>query len=633
MPTKQNTKGRKGATKKAAKSRKSSKSVAKSSTKTSGVKSAEKAKSQPGREAMAKVVSVVKKHGDSLRNVSGLEVFNVRPGYLFKNNQITPKPAVVVVINPRDRARKNRIPNKLGGVPVQVRMATPAEQLRRTAPDSDFLATPAASAGADLAMPGWDMMQGDADDEMESDSGDDDEDSAKFIKYVPPAGVELLQVKEAMKVTCHVSPEQGWRQLSKFFWKARKKRLTIAMYDFTAPHVLEKLRADRATENGKLSMILDPGVSKSGKIKANDVWEEEVRDTLTGALDERFSFVWAAVKRKGKVAKSIFPTSYHIKVAVSGGKAFWLSSGNWQSTNQPDVDSLDISLAKLHKSYNREWHVIVEHGGLASTYEKFIRQDMKQAQSLQVQDEADATELDEAAAIEPELLIPTAALSDVEEDAPERQEFPPQTFTFTGAKPLKVHQVLTPDNFAEKVVPVINGAKKKLYFQNQYIKITENVGEKFSSLLDALLRKVSDGIEDVRIILRELPNAADELEAFQYYAWQNYGIDDLSFIRYQPGCHTKGIIVDSKTVVVGSHNWSSLGVSRNRDASLIFFNPDIARYYEKVFLHDFEVLAKPKVMADEDMPIVSLPVESDAAEMDADPDMTSVPWDFFEDAG
>jgi phosphatidylserine/phosphatidylglycerophosphate/cardiolipin synthase-like enzyme len=301
-----------------------------------------------------------------------------------------------------------------------------------------------------------------------------------------------------------------------------------------------------------------------------------------------------------------------------------------QSSNQPDVDSLDVTLAQLQTNYNREWHVIVEHRKLASVYEKFIKQDMKQAEGLQFT--ADSDESDDVGVAPPELLIPIDALSDAEADESPRKSFPPKTFKFTIANPLSVHQLLTPDNFAEAVAPVIRKAKKKLYFQNQYIKVNEDPSKQFESLLDAVLRKVADGLEDVRIILRKLPNSAKELEALQYYALENYKIEDLSFIRYQPGSHTKGIIVDSKNVVIGSHNWSNSGVTNNRDASLIFFNADIAQYYEEVFLYDFDKLAKPQVMSDEEMPLVSIPGPVDV-ESDSESNLVNVPWDYFEDAG
>ena len=68
---------------------------------------------------------------------------------------------------------------------------------------------------------------------------------------------------------------------------------------------------------------------------------------------------------------------------------------------------------------------------------------------------------------------------------------------------------------------------------------------------------------------------------------------DTSVIRLQDGVHNKGIVVDSKIAVVGSHNWSSNGTIDNRDASLIFFHTGIAKYFEKIFLHDWTRLASP----------------------------------------
>jgi phosphatidylserine/phosphatidylglycerophosphate/cardiolipin synthase-like enzyme len=62
---------------------------------------------------------------------------------------------------------------------------------------------------------------------------------------------------------------------------------------------------------------------------------------------------------------------------------------------------------------------------------------------------------------------------------------------------------------------------------------------------------------------------------------------DIGVIRIQAGIHNKGIVVDSKTVMVGSHNWSGAGSASNRDASLIFDHEKIAHYFEKIFVHDW----------------------------------------------
>jgi len=43
--------------------------------------------------------------------------------------------------------------------------------------------------------------------------------------------------------------------------------------------------------------------------------------------------------------------------------------------------------------------------------------------------------------------------------------------------------------------------------------------------------------------------------------------------------------------VFGSHNWSNEGVKTNRDASLIFDDPEIAAYLARVYDYDWNRLA------------------------------------------
>jgi phosphatidylserine/phosphatidylglycerophosphate/cardiolipin synthase-like enzyme len=72
----------------------------------------------------------------------------------------------------------------------------------------------------------------------------------------------------------------------------------------------------------------------------------------------------------------------------------------------------------------------------------------------------------------------------------------------------------------------------------------------------------------------------------------------MKWVRSQAGCHTKGIVIDSGTVLLGSHNWTNEGVEANRDASLLIKNAEIATYYERIFLHDWERLAKQTIRED-----------------------------------
>ena len=72
-------------------------------------------------------------------------------------------------------------------------------------------------------------------------------------------------------------------------------------------------------------------------------------------------------------------------------------------------------------------------------------------------------------------------------------------------------------------------------------------------------------------------------------------------------CHTKGIVVDRKRVMVGSQNLSNDGVSVNRDASLLFDDEDLAKYFGSIFDHDWQNVPK------QDIGHESLRVEGGAA--------------------
>ena len=125
------------------------------------------------------------------------------------------------------------------------------------------------------------------------------------------------------------------------------------------------------------------------------------------------------------------------------------------------------------------------------------------------------------------------------------------------------------------------------------------------------------------MILRELGEARPMLEALQEYGFP------VECIKLQAGCHNKGVIVDSKVVALGSHNWSSDGTTSNRDATLIIHDPDVAAFYEEIFLFDWENLARQKTISDRGAPIIVLPDEGTRGVPEG---MQLLPWDaLYED--
>jgi hypothetical protein len=157
---------------------------------------------------------------------------------------------------------------------------------------------------------------------------------------------------------------------------------------------------------------------------------------------------------------------------------------------------------------------------------------------------------------------------------------------------MTVQPLLTPDRvpnsndgmYARAMLGLISSAQHSLYIQLQYIHPSDRPEDgAFSALLDAVAQRAAGGV-DVRIILSQWQNSQwmERLQAA--------GID-TGLVRIQNGVHNKGFVVDHQKVVISSQNWSGEGVLANRDAGLIIDNATVARYFEGIFLHDWDNVA------------------------------------------
>lgn len=504
------------------------------------------------------VIAAIRLHGEELLAIPGV-VF-VRPGFRFRNGKLTTEPAVVVgVASKQDIGSlviRDLVPRKLGSVIVDVVPANPIAQLLFKTGVSKF---DGSESRLSLVLPG------------ENNETEATGSFAPIHAYVPP-DVPLNPVTENMTVVCHASPDAGWRILRDFLLRTQT-RLTSTMYEFNARHVLDVL-VQALRDNGRtMSLILDAGHQSLGP---GDVSKEEIVDTLRAQLPDRFRFAWAAVGDDNVTTVAFFRNAYHIKVSVRDGESFWLSSGNWKRSGQPVIDPINgpfpsgFDPAAFQRRSNREWHVVIHNRTLAQLFETYITHDITQAEDVQVDQPGLAPPLSM-----PDLFIPEASLAMLT---------PPQFFPELEVnRELTVQPLLTPDNFIDFVLPLIEGARKKLYFQNQSLK--PNLGNpRYMQLFRALRDKSWIEDLDVRILVRGDFNAATILSTLQAHDF------NMSRVRLQNGNHNKGILVDGKTVV-GSHNWTGDGTTFNRDASLIFDDAEIASYYEKLFVYDWDNLS------------------------------------------
>jgi hypothetical protein len=512
------------------------------------------------RASFAPVLAALGQVRRELANVK--DVVTTRPGYKYLAAR-APVPAVVVAVVPGTNPVAAAELERRFGVPFTVLDATVEEQTARAqeAPVSFGLAEGATVSSFARMLGGEEVLPFGP---------------PKAGSYEEPDPPNLPLVKEQMELTVCVSPEAGWGELESFLG-ATKSQLTVAMYQFTAPHIFDAVQNVVTTAGRQFELVLHPVPEKPAKsgVKAHDLDEKaKVLEPLEDDMKERFKFAWATLVSKAH-PDGLWASAYHIKVAVRDSSVVWLSSGNWQSSNQPDVHPFVPNPEKLpagfQRKYNRDYHAIINNKRLSAIYEGYIRRDFDLAS-------AQAGGVVSFAA--PDLFVP-------EEEPEEPVEFAaPRLFEpLRLNREVSVQPLLTPDNYAEHAVKLIQSAEKSVWFQNQYINFrgTDDDFPEFRRLIGALKDKIDQGLE-VRIICRDMmkQESLDVLIALGF---------PKEVFRFQPACHNKAIIVDGKVVMFGSHNWSNEGVKTNRDASLIFDDEEIAAYLAEVYDYDWNRLA------------------------------------------
>ncbi|GLS17134.1 serine protease [Labrys miyagiensis] len=468
-----------------------------------------------------------------------------RVGYLDEDSRIGDTSCIAISVKPAllDEARKNW-PASFQGHPVRYEAADVGEQLEAYA----ALEAVGGIAYDDEARQGPDFT--------------------------------LAQIVEPMTVRAHVSPEYGFEELTAFLQGSGEHQLVSAMYEFKGAAIAD-LVGEALDKGASMALALDnvtlpapQAGSATSAPEAASVLEFEAAprfEAWRARHGERFDVVTVPEGPGGLIMMA-----YHIKVTVRDDDWLWLSSGNWKNTSSQPIVSQEQRDNAANKDLpgNRDWHVVMHSPGLATRFRSHIRQDIKRSRELAARKEA-------AALPEPMILVPDMALeAAVEERRPPSRILAPLVVTST----VKATPVLTPDLdgrvYTDAVLRLIRSAKRSLWFQIPYIGMRRdprvhrgNIDE----LIDALVEKLMT-LEEARVLLR---TGNREFSDNRHVAWyfKSKGVDVENRLRAIDNHHTKGMVVDGERVLIGSHNWSGQGVSVNRDASIIFENGDLARYY------------------------------------------------------
>ncbi|MGE5147005.1 MAG: phospholipase D-like domain-containing protein, partial [Candidatus Eiseniibacteriota bacterium] len=523
------------------------------------------------------VIPKIKAHANRLLPKGATRAY---AGWRFRDGWITRQRAIVVQASREDlETVRHSLPASVDGVPIEAR-ADPRED-RTPAGVAGLFAMAPGTARGELALP---AMPG----EITPEGGEALADAvvASHVQHKPrvdyesPPGRPFEKITASMTLRVHVSPERGWPELEGFLTSSSNE-LVIGMYQCTAPHI-EAAIEQGLGEGGELVMTMDS--PPDGKKREQTV--EQTEEDLEKKLKSRINFAWA-LSGLGKEAPALaFPTAYHIKVAVKNKNLVWISSGNFNTANQPEVDFNDRdSLAKAAQSSDRDWHVICESPEVASFFRAYLRNDYDTASKA-------AGGVGTAALTAAAAAAPPPALDDLAGLLAARPKTYFDTKVITGE--ITVRPLLTPDvnGYRAPILELIKSAKHRFYMQTQYIHTIDDDKDSGAPSHMDLIRAVADLIQDgvdVKLITSEYQ------DAMWIERLQDAGVDAVEHLRIQNRVHNKGIVVDSKVSVISSQNWSSQGTGTNRDAGLIIYNEEVSRYLEEIFLHDWTNLARARL--------------------------------------
>lgn len=426
------------------------------------------------------------------------------------------------------------------------------------------------------------------------------------LTYKPFKPTKLREINKACELILHVSPDDGWPVLNDFLSEA--KSYSVGIYDFTAPHLIDAFTAAAKTAD-KVILCVGPRESLVGSKKANDWREDDVIEHLKEHLENKLVFSWASTGAGGQ-----FASAYHIKVAVKDRQVFWLSSGNWQSSNQPKeifADSVSgpaDGKGSAMAGYNREWHIIVKQPELAGIFEDYIIKDTESSAIDGASERAATSGIAPDFPADEEFVLefkiqPSPMMAAIEAPRAHKRVFARKSLS---SKPRSIMPLLTPDNYAEQTIELLRKAERRLWFQNQSLAINQYPSKAYRKLLDVLKEKAWE-IDDCRIIVRDYRRA----NTIDYLRLLDRDGFPMQKVKGMGNCHTKGILVDGRWTLIGSHNWTNEGTNYNRDASLIIDDAEVTAYFEEIVDHDWKHVSY-SIEYDLETPVAVLPFPGEA---------------------
>lgn len=351
---------------------------------------------------------------------------------------------------------------------------------------------------------------------------------------------------EDVVVTAFVAPDCAYEIFSSAVASAEREIL-VNVYEFTNPAMAEDLVRARA-RGVSVTVLLEGGpvggISSEGQ-------------AIVGCLNRSGIPVFMMTTTNAGHAKYRFD---HAKYLVIDEKAVLVGSENYKPGGYPSPGLQG----------NRGWGVCLKDPGLAAYFREVFLFDLCGG---------DIVPLDGTGG---DVRMPWAPSYTVK-------------FTPCHAAGARVTPVLSPDT-SHLITGMIEEAQESIAIEQAYIKnqTTYELNPFLAAAINASRRGVlvrvlldsfwfniegdADNDEMVDIINRIAATEGLPLEA---------RLADLEG-RGLAKIHNKGVIVDDQAVLVSSINWNANSPGFNREAGVIIEHPDIAAYYTRVFMNDWD---------------------------------------------
>lgn len=351
---------------------------------------------------------------------------------------------------------------------------------------------------------------------------------------------------EDVTVTLFVSPDCAYEVFERALSTA-EERVEVNVYEFTHPGIAAMLT--RAADQGvEVSVLLEGG--PVGGIPSE---EKAVAATLV-AHGVEIQVMTSTTEAHAKYRYD------HAKYVVVDDESVLITSENFKPSGIPAPGMRG----------NRGWGVWVEDTGVAEYFASVYRWD--------------TTGGDLAPA-------PTRGRPDEEE----RHGGYDPTFSPLTVEGARVTPVLAPETSA-LVTDLIAGAEDQILIEQASIRNSTTGGP--NRFLAAAIDTARRGVE-VRVLLDAAWfNIEGEKDNDEMVAWINevaraegiplkakcIDLDATGFVKV----HTKGVVVDNRSVLISSINWNDNSADFNREAGVIIEHPRAAQYFTAAFEADWE---------------------------------------------